>query len=197
MRGWLILGGLLASSVVFLGNIPGCGPCYEERVEARMPATVTVNGTGRSVVLSGRVGPGNIGSFASFRQAVTHASTTTAPAVAWTLDQCFETQDFSWRAMTHDLPVSVGEVIPVRTTVHGGGWGVVRDDVFPPGERVLTFLKHDDFLSRSVNGTLRVLDTTPLELRVDVQYRNAAGDTTITVRGDLAFRAVRERVACD
>jgi hypothetical protein len=74
--------------------------------------------------------------------------------------------------------------------------GVVDQGFFPAGERGLANMQFDTFRPATVTGSLTVLDTRPLKLRVDLTFGNTAADSTVHVAGDVEFNDVKVKIPC-
>jgi hypothetical protein len=191
---------VLVAPAMLLGQLPGCGVCSEEVVRARMNGEVAVNGVARAVSLDDRASPNIAGTYSTFRATVLDASGIAAAAggIAWTF-QSIPGEPAHW-SFGIDTPVTEGETIPVRVhrpVRHGGLWGVLLQGAFPEGERAFADLVLDDFSAARVEGSLLVLDASPLALRADLRFASVDGDTTVRITGDVVFDVIRQRVACD
>jgi len=113
-----------------------------------------------------------------------------APAVEWTVP-AFNT-DPGGIAVVHKAALGRGEVLRVGGALEVGGWAL-RDTLPAGGAEV--GIEAGDFVASEASGTIAVLETAPVALRLDVTVRDSTGKT-IRVRGDARFGLRRERRRC-
>jgi hypothetical protein len=73
------------------------------------------------------------------------------------------------------------------------GWGVMRRVA---RDSALVAIEAGEFAAYAASGTIVVLETEPVALRLDVTARDSAG-AAIRVRGDAQFSYRRERRRCE
>jgi hypothetical protein len=114
-----------------------------------------------------------------------------APAVLWSVP-AFNT-DPGGIAVAHKAALSRGEVLRVAGVLDTAGWGVA-----PPAATAgaQARVEAGEFVSTDVSGTIAVMETEPVALRLDLTARDSAGET-IRVRGEARFGRRRERGRCE
>ena len=95
-------------------------------------------------------------------------------------------------AVLHSGQLTRGEVMRVAGVLDGGGWGTMPP---VPAESALVVVEAGAFTTQRAGGTITVLETKPLALRLDLTASDSAGDS-IRLTGDARFSARRERVRC-
>jgi hypothetical protein len=85
-----------------------------------------------------------------------------------------------------------GAVLRVIGILDGGGWGVMPA---ANADSVLLAIEAGEFVARSASGTITVLATQPVTLRLDVMATDSAG-ASVRVKGDARFGSRRERRPC-
>jgi hypothetical protein len=95
-------------------------------------------------------------------------------------------------AVVHKAALAPGETLHVAGTHEGAGWGM--EPQVPPGGAAVG-VEAGEFLAQEVTGTIVVLETEPVTLRIDLAARDSAGDS-VRVRGDARFAYRREREPC-
>jgi hypothetical protein len=173
-------------------SIPGLGDCELDFVAVEMQGVLTSESS-RSVNLSSEIAESNIPSdFTALRAVIRNASVDLGPdEILWDLSQGFGEQAFAGFSL--ELPVHRGETITLDDpALRGAGWGVRYQR---PPFRARAGLQLGNFTADSVQGTIVVLDTDPLELRVDLEF--ADENETITLTGDMRFRTFSETNTCD
>ena len=163
--------------------------CDVEHLEVTWPATIQRGGVTTSEQLAASLTPTTIAPevFDSLASTLVHGRTA-PPAVLWSVP-AFNT-DPGGVAVVHSGRLAKGAVLRVAGVVEGGGWGVAATD---SGPRVR--IEAGDFVAESASGTISVLETRPVALRLDLTATDSVGDT-IRVAGDARFSARRERTRC-
>ena len=157
-----------------------------------MQALLTTSGA-QSLQLNSQVSESNIPSdFAALSGVVRNAAVDQGPdEIVWDLSQGFMQQGFASFSLA--LPVQQGQSITLdEAAFRGGGWGVRYQR---PPFLARAGLQLGDFTADHVTGTMLVLDTDPLELRVDLEFTDENQD--ITMSGDMVFRVFTETETCD
>jgi hypothetical protein len=167
------------------------GTCEHEELGVTWPATIERGGTTTSEQLSATLTPETLTpeAFDSLARVLV-GGRAEARAVEWTVP-AFNT-DPGGIAIAHKAALSRGEVLRVTGALEVGGWAVI-DSVAIDGAQV--GVEAGEFVAREASGTIAVLETEPVALRVDVTARDSAG-ATIRVRGDARFDHRRERRRC-
>jgi hypothetical protein len=166
--------------------------CDEEHLDVTWPATIERNGAVAREELRATLTPTNVApdTFQSLEHALVRGRAA-APVVGWTVP-AFNT-DPGGIAVRHKASLSRGEVMRVGGALDIGGWGVT--DTMPSGGAQVG-VEAGEFVAREATGTIAVLETAPVALRLDVTARDSTGDS-IRVRGDARFGHHRERRRCD
>jgi hypothetical protein len=166
--------------------------CAVEHLDVTWPATIERGGVVRREQLSATLAPTNVTTdvFDSLAQTLVRGRGE-APVVTWSVP-AFDT-DPGGIAVVHKGALKRGEVLRVAGVMEAGGWGVL-----PAGsaDGALVGIEAGEFVAREASGTVTVLETKPVALRLDVTARDSAG-ATVRVRGDAQFSARRERRRCD
>jgi hypothetical protein len=167
------------------------GTCELEQLDVTWPATIERGGATTNEQLSATLTPETVTpeAFDSLARALVRGRGE-ARAVEWTVP-AFDT-DPGGIAVAHKAALSRGEVLRVTGPLDVGGWSVI-DTMTLDGARV--GVEAGAFLASDASGTIAVLETEPLALRMDVTARDSAG-ATIRVRGDARFGHRRERGRC-
>jgi hypothetical protein len=167
------------------------GTCEHEQLDVTWPATIEREGAATREELSATLTPETVTpeAFDSLAQVLVRGEAKVR-AVEWTVP-AFNT-DPGGIAIAHKAALSRGEVLRVTGALDVGGWAVI-DSVAIEGAKV--GVEAGDFVTRDASGTIAVLETEPVALRVDVTARDSAG-ATIRVRGDARFGHRRERRRC-
>jgi hypothetical protein len=168
------------------------GGCESDRIDGSFPVSVQFDNVSETWDLTGLVFDSNLdpSSYAALVEALIDGTRSTAGAV-WTIDQGFGAQG-GWMAVHLGGGVAAGDVLPVNDIFTGGGWGLSSPSAIPArvGVHVGTFE------ATAVSGTMTVLATGPLSLRVNLSFDDGQG-TTLEIEGDMGFARVRESVSCD
>jgi hypothetical protein len=170
---------------------PPAGMCDVEQLEVTWPATIERDGVPTSEQLSATVTPTNV------TPEVFDSLTTTlvrgrvaAPSVVWSVP-AFNTSP-GGIAVAHRGALRRGEVLRIAGVLEGGGWGVMP---LVSRESALVAIEAGEFVAGSASGTIAVLETQPVALRLDVTATDSAGDV-MRVRGDAQFSWRSERRRC-
>lgn len=193
-RSWIVVATSPSIVLVFCGGILGCSNCKEDHLTARLPANVTINGNTQSVVFQEDV-TRNVMTFSEFRATIRDAGGAgAAPGwIGWSMGLSLNNR---WLFLALDTPVQSGEIISIQARSPTFYWEVVEQEYFSSSSRAYADMQFDTFHPATVTGSLTVRDTTPLQLRVDLTFRNAAADSTLRVEGDVAFRDYTVKVPC-
>jgi hypothetical protein len=192
---------VLAPSATFLVLLAACSRdrppaaaafCRVEHIDVTWPATIERGGVTKTERLWATLTPTNAPApevFDSLAKVLVRGRPTGA-AVMWSVP-AFDT-DPGGIAVVHKAALTPGETLHVAGTQEGAGWGM--EPQVPPGGAAAG-VEAGEFLAQEVTGTIVVLATDPLALRLDLAARDSAGDT-IHVRGDASFSYRRQREAC-
>jgi len=198
IRRWVLYVATLALATFSLcGQIPGCGTCTSERVAADFPAQWVLNGTPRTIELWDYIGE-SFNTYGTIRATVQNAAGSGAApgGMVWSVGTTMGDTE-TWLFLGLDTPVQPGMTIPVRVIKQAGPWSMVYQGYFPSGERAVADMRMGTFRAASVSGTLEILDATPLTLRTDLTFQNAAADSTVRVTGTMSLRIETHREPCD
>jgi hypothetical protein len=186
-----------ASYVVALLLLAACdrprqGMCNVEQLAVTWPATIERGGVTTSEQLEATLTPTNLTPevFDSLAKTLVRGKMV-APAIEWSVP-AFNT-DPGGIAVVHSGALRRGAVLRVgHFSEPAEGWSVM-----PPVARdsALVTLEAGDFEVRQLSGTILVLETQPVALRLDVTAKDSAG-ATIRVRGDAQFSFARLRRPC-
>jgi hypothetical protein len=170
---------------------PQAGMCDVEQLEVTWPATIERGGVPTSEQLSATVTPTNVTPevFDSLTTTLVRGRVT-APSVLWSVP-AFNTSP-GGIAVAHTGALRRGEVLRVAGVLEGGGWGVMP---LVSRDSALVAIEAGEFVANSASGTIAVLETQPLALRLDVTATDSAGDV-MRVRGDAQFSLRSERHRC-
>jgi hypothetical protein len=165
--------------------------CVVDHLEVTWRATIERNGVTTSERLEATLTPTNVTPevFDSLTKTLVRGRPN-APAVVWSVP-AFNT-DPGGIAVYHKGALKRGEVLPIAGVVDSGSWGVM------PGaasDSALVGVEAGEFVARAASGTIAVLETRPVALRVDVTASDSAG-ATMRIRGDAQFSFQREREPC-
>jgi hypothetical protein len=95
-------------------------------------------------------------------------------------------------AVLHSGQLARGGVMRVAGVLDGGGWAMMPA---VPKDSALVVIEAGEFAARAASGTITVLETRPLALRLDMTATDSAG-STIRLKGDAQFSSRRERQRC-
>jgi hypothetical protein len=176
-----------------------CHVCRTREVTARFTGQITVDGQSTQASLSGGASESTIGSqYGRLERVISNASSAAvAQTVIWTLEQAVSTGLVDFLTVQMPIPVEQGASIPVALASRMGGWGTMAAGPRPPlrGTPADVYVAKAGFIATSADGTLLVLDTSPLRLRMDVTFRSADG-RTVAIAGDVPFQVIDEREVC-
>ena len=178
----------LAASVLLASS--GCAQlefltarCPVESITVTWPATITRGSLVTSVLLTGTVSPDNIdqAQFNTLKAGLIDGNTQSAANIIWTVP-AFNVNG-GYIAFLHRAPLTAGDTHQVNLAFDGGGWGVFSETrALPPTVAV----RAENFNATAASGSIVVLSTSPLRLRIDVTTQNTAGET-IRLTGDAGF----------
>jgi hypothetical protein len=166
--------------------------CDTEFVRVTWPATITRGTSTTNVTLFGSVTPSNIDptQFELLRDVLTTGSRGTLATVVWTVP-AFDING-GYIAFTHSAPLIPGQTVGVNFAFDGGGWGAASAAREIPAAIAV---RADNFTAAAASGTLDVVSTSPLRLRINVTTRNAANQT-LSVAGEAQFQYEKVRSSC-
>lgn len=166
--------------------------CDADHLDVTWTATIERGGTTTSERLSATLTPTNVTPevFDSLVAALVRGRKTGASGVVWSVP-AFNTSP-GGIAVLHKAALSRGEVLRVAGVLDTAGWGLTPS---APRDEARAGVEAGDFVAHDVSGTIAVLETKPLALRLDLTARDSAG-STIRVRGDARFTHGRERRGC-
>jgi hypothetical protein len=165
--------------------------CTFEELEVTWPATIERGGIATSEQLAATLTPTNVTreAFDSLTQTLVRGRAV-SPAVVWSVP-AFNT-DPGGIAVMHAAALRRGQMLRVAGALDSAGWGVMPR---APRDSALVAVEAGEFVARIASGTIQVLETEPLALRLDLTARDSAG-ATVRVRGDAQFSYRRERRRC-
>ena len=179
--------------------INACHVCRTREVAARFIGQITIDGQSTQVSLAGGASESTIGSqYDRLERVISDASSVAiAQTVIWTLEEAVSTGLVDFLAVQMPIPVQQGASIPVALAGRMGGWGTVAAGPRPPlpGTPADVYVAKAGFIATSATGTLLVLDTSPLRLRMDVTFRSDDG-RTVAIAGDVPFRIIDDKELC-
>jgi hypothetical protein len=170
---------------------PRRGRCNVELLEVTWPATIERGDVATREQLSAAVTLTTLSPevFDSLRQTLVRGRPR-APAVLWSVP-AFNTSP-GGISVVHAGALKRGALLRVAGVQDGGGWAVMPR-VSP--DSALVGVEAGEFAATTASGTIAVLETEPLALRLDVTARDSAG-SAVRVRGDVQFSFRRERRPC-
>ena len=170
---------------------PRTGTCELEELSVVWPATIERGDTTTREELSAALTPETVTpeAFDSLARVLVRGRAS-APAVEWTVP-AFNT-DPGGIAVAHKAALARGEVLRVGGALDVGSWAT--RDTMPAGGAAVG-IEAGEFVASEASGTIAVLETAPVALRLDVTARDSTG-RTIRVRGDARFGHRRERRPC-
>jgi hypothetical protein len=165
--------------------------CNVEHVEVTWPATIERDGVTTSERLAATLGPTHVTpeAFDSLAKTLVRGRGT-APVVAWSVP-AFNTSP-GGIAVVLKGALRRGEVVQVTGVPDSVGWGVMPRAA---SGGALVGVEAGEFVARAASGTIAVLETEPVALRLDVTAADSAG-ATMRIRGDAQFSSRRERRPC-
>jgi hypothetical protein len=179
----------LAAALVLATGLTACGypfgPCHTEHIHVDQTATLDRGAGPVEYDGTGIVSPGNIPDFETLRQFLIDGRDPGAnqQAVFTVITQT------GYLAVFLPAMVEAGDVLAVAA-ITGGGWGMAE------GSGVWISLLDGDFQADVATGTITILSTGPLRIRIDVATTDASRASR-AVAGELVFSYTRERIDCD
>ena len=185
---WTLLFALVAACST---DRPRAGMCDVEHLDVTWPVTIDRGGATTSERLAATLGEASVEPevFDSLARALVEGRPT-ASAIVWSVP-AFGT-DPGGIAILHSGRLAPGAVLRVAGVLDGGGWGVMPPI---PNDSALVVVEAGEFVSRTASGTIAVLDTRPLALRLDLTATDSAG-SAMRLKGDARFSARRARQRC-
>jgi hypothetical protein len=175
-------------------SIPGLGRCDTDFVEVTMINGILSTTPPHNVNLSSRISEDNIpADFAALSAVVRSAATDHGPdELLWDLSQGLPSQGFAGFSLV--VPVNQGRVFTLAGPAFqgAGGWGVRSQQ---PPEPARAGLQLGSFKADTVSGTIVVIATSPLGLRINLQFADET--QTIGLSGDMHFRTFTVTETCD
>ena len=157
--------------------------CTQEQLVVTWPITITRGTAVSTTLLTTTTTQTNIdrAQFDALKQALIDGGGSGSYNVTWTVP-AFDVNG-GYIALSHIAPIATGVTQQVNLAFSGGGWGAraVSGAVAPA-----ISLRANNFVATSASGSINVLATAPLRLRIDITTTNAAGET-IRVAGDAGF----------
>jgi hypothetical protein len=176
-----------------------CHVCRTREVTARFTGQITVDGQLTQASLSGGASESTIGSqYDRLERLISDASSAAiAQTIIWTLEESVSTGLVDFLAVQMPVPVQQGASMPVSLAGRMGGWGTVAAGARPPlpGTPADVYVAKAGFVATSAHGSLLVVDTSPLRLRMDVTFRSADG-RALAIVGEVPFRVIDDREVC-
>ena len=158
--------------------------CEGDHLDVTWAATIERGGTTTTTErLSATLTPTHVTPevFDSLTAALARGRPPETAAVVWSVP-AFNTSP-GGIAVLHKAALSRGEVLRVAGVLDTAGWGLTPS---APGDAAKAGVEAGEFVARDVSGTIAVLETKPVALRLDLTARDSAG-ATIRVRGDARF----------
>jgi hypothetical protein len=165
--------------------------CDVEHLDVTWPATIERAGVTTTERLSATLTPTTVApeAFDSLAKTLVRGRSA-AVAIVWSVP-AFDT-DPGGIAVLHSGLLAKGTVMRVAGVLDGGGWGLMPA---VPADSALVVIEAGQFVAREATGTITVLETRPVALRLDVTATDSAG-TAIRLTGDAQFSARRQRQRC-
>lgn len=185
-RVFVLLPGLL--------TLAGCGwpfDCETKLIEVTFPLTLEDGGEHFGLTPRGAVTLGNVGNDYEGLESFLVKDATQNMGATWTVAEP-ETTHLSI-AFTAQGPLHEGERHSLRTTFAGGGWG--SSSSLSDGSTFAIHLVKAEYVATSADGTVEVLNTQPLELRIDVEVSNEQ-QQKLRLAGDMKFQSVTRDETC-
>jgi hypothetical protein len=147
--------------------------------------TVNANGSSRQLTLAGEGGRNGSERFDLIRSALIEGSTTPDTGITWALASA----DGAQLVVTHRARLSAGDRLTVSGPPGRRDWGVVPP---PSAGSSLVALVLPNVAMGTVTGSLEVVRTAPLELRLEVR----SADGAVMVSGSVRFQRATEDRPC-
>jgi len=159
------------------------GRCEQEQLTVTFPVTITRGSTTTSTLLTTTLTPSNLDQtrFERLRQSLVDGIDTELFTVMWTVP-AFDING-GMIAFTHSAPLSPGETQQVTGAFDGGGWGA--ESAARPILPAIS-VRAENFTATKASGSITVLNTAPIRLRIDVTTSNEAGET-LRITGEAGF----------
>lgn len=183
---------------VFLIVLLACGDrpprerlCNVEHLDVSWPLTVERGGTTTTERAGATLTQATVDRelFDSLSNALVKGRAVEA-AIVWSVP-AFDT-DPGGIALLHSGQLAAGTVMRVGGVLDGGAWGTMPP---VPRDSALVVVEAGRFTSRSASGTITVLETKPVALRLDLTTTDSSGES-MRLRGDARFSVRRERERC-
>jgi hypothetical protein len=188
-----------ALALTALATSQGCvvleslgGSCTQEQITVTWHATITRGTSVTTPLLVTTITPQNVdpSQFQILRQALTSGGTSGIYNVTWTVP-AFNVNG-GYIALTHASPLASGETHQIASAFNGGGWGAQSVGApVPPAIAV----RADNFTATSASGSISVIESSPLRLRIDVTTSNASGET-VRLAGEPGFSYAKVTKSC-
>ena len=150
----------------------------------------------QNVNLSSRISEQNIPSdFAALSAVVRNAATDHGSReLIWDLSQGWPDQTQGFAGFSLAVPVNQARTITLAgPSFRGaGGWAIRPQQ---PAELAKAGLQLGNFIADTVSGTIVVIATSPLALRINLQFQDEL--QTIGLSGDMHFRTFTLTQTCD
>jgi hypothetical protein len=168
------------------------GTCEVEHLDVTWPATIERDGVATREQLYATVTPTNVTPelFDSLASTLVRGRAARG-GVVWSVP-AFNT-DPGGIAVAHEVKLSRGEVPRIAGVFDSAAWGLLPSIARGAAQ---AGVEAGEFLAHDVSGTVAVLETKPVALRLDLTARDSAG-RTIRVRGDARFGHRVERGPCN
>jgi hypothetical protein len=176
-------------SIVLAVASAGCGLCEHESVQLSFAGTATGDGASEAVTGLQAVSTAHISDYQPLRDFLIDGVDPGGRAATWTVGLIH----YGFLSVTLPTSVRRGDRLPLAGVPRPGTWGLAPST----DSRVLASLQSVDgtFVTATAQGTLTVIGTDPLRLRVDGVFANAAGSTR-ALSGEATFEEIREEREC-
>jgi hypothetical protein len=162
-----------------------------ERLVVTMPITVEREVRTAQITPRATITRANVPShFDALRAALIDGRPQPGMAAIWSVP-AFDANP-GWLAIELRTSLAPGEAVPVGAAFDGGGWGI---ETRPPNAPARIAVRAGDFIASSASGTITVLQTAPLELKLDLTAASADGKA-IRMLGNARFGLERETGPC-
>ena len=177
-------------------SVPGIGRCDTDFVEVTITNGILLTTVPQNVNLSSRISEQNIpADFAALSAVVRNAAIDNGRReLIWDLTQGWPNQTQGFAGFSLAVPVNQGRTITLAgPSFRGGGGWAIR--VQQPVELARAGLQLGNFTADTVSGTIVVIATNPLALRINLQFQDES--QTIGLSGDMHFRTFTLTETCD